>query len=334
MELSQNEASGRSYRMSVGCKSSKVSGVLGECVAMKPSLAATCRTWHHRPMQLEISHVTRFDYDREVQLQLHLLYLRPRENPLLEVNRLDFSLTPDATLHWMRDDFDNLMATVQFSSGGSGVEIRSECAVQTSDLPPFDFLVRDYARVFPFVYEPLHAFNLSIYLVAGQAAAQAPLRAWVGQRMQDPPEDTVAWLFALNRLIHQQLRYRRRAEQGIQRPLTTLELGSGSCRDFAVFLVEIARAFGLAARFVSGYMLDAGNDGHASGDMHAWVEVFLPGAGWRGMDPTHGIFCDNAYVPVAHAVVAESVNPVQGSFFSEVPAAARMTTDVRVRRTA
>lgn len=285
-------------------------------------------------MRLEIAHLTRFDYDRDVQFKLHLLYLRPRENPLLEVNRLDFSFTPEATVHWMRDDFDNLAATVHFSSSGSSVEIRSECAVTTSDLPPFDFLVRDYARTFPFTYEPLHAFNLGIYLVAGQATAQAPLRRWVAEHMRDPPGDTVAWLFALNRIVHQQLSYRRRTEPGIQRPLTTLELGTGSCRDYAVFLVEIARAFGLAARFVSGYMFDASNDGSSSGDMHAWVEVFLPGAGWRGMDPTHGIFCDNAYVPVAHAVVAESVSPVQGSFFSAVPAVARMTTDVRVCRTA
>jgi transglutaminase-like putative cysteine protease len=283
-------------------------------------------------MDLQISHLTRFDYDREVQLHLHLLYLRPRENPLLEVQYSNFIIAPEASVHWMRDDFDNLPATVEFSTAASSLEIRSECAVTTSDLPPFDFLLRDYARVFPFAYEPLHAFNLGIYLVAGQPDARAPLRTWLAERMQNPPQDTVAWLFAVNQVVHRQLRYQRRNEPGIQAPLTTLELGSGSCRDFAVFLVEMVRAFGLAARFVSGYVLDALDDGRSSADMHAWVEVFLPGAGWRGMDPTHGIFCDNAYVPVAHAVVAESVNPIQSSFFSEIPATARMTTDVRVRR--
>jgi transglutaminase-like putative cysteine protease len=79
-------------------------------------------------------------------------------------------------------------------------------------------------------------------------------------------------------------------------------------------------------------MFDPANNGHVTGAMHAWAEVFLPGAGWRGLDPTHGIFCDNAHVPVAHAVVAESVNPVQGAFFSTVPAVARMSVDVRVQR--
>ena len=232
----------------------------------------------------------------------------------------------------MRDDLDNLPATLQFSANSSRIEIRSECAVRTSDLGPFDFLLRDYARTFPFAYEPLHSFNLGPYLSAGDIAAQADLKGWLAERMVEPQSDTVAWLLALNRTIWQHLVYRRRLEPGIQKPLTTLQLGGGSCRDYAVFLVECARAFGLAARFVSGYLLDPANDRTTSGDMHAWVEVFLPGAGWRGMDPTHGIFCDNTYVPVAHAAVAESVNPVQGSFFSASPATAQMTTDVRVRR--
>ena len=283
-------------------------------------------------MDIEISHLTRFDYDREVQLQLHLLYLRPRESALLKVIDLDFSFTPDAKAHWMRDDFDNLPATLQFSSDASRVEICSECAVRTSDLGPFDFLVRDYARTFPFAYEPLHLFNLGPYLAMGDATDQPRLKNWLAERMSAPPSDTVAWLLALNQTICQHLLYQRRLEPGIQKPRTTLELGSGSCRDYAVFLVECARAFGLAARFVSGYKLDPADDGTTNGDMHAWVEVFLPGAGWRGMDPTHGIFCDNTYVPVAHAVVAESVNPVQGSFFGPSLVTAQMTTDVRVRR--
>jgi len=172
---------------------------------------------------------------------------------------------------------------------------------------------------------------LLICLLAGGCALLGP-REPAQEPVADPPSDTVAWLLALNRTICQNFVYRRRTEAGIQKPLTTLQLGSGSCRDYAVFFVECARAFGLAARFVSGYRLDPANDGTTNGDMHAWVEVFLPGAGWRGMDPTHGIFCDNTYVPLAHAAVAESVNPVQGSFFSTIPATAQMTTDVRVRR--
>lgn len=283
-------------------------------------------------MHIEILHTTRFEYDREVQPQSHLLYLRPRENALLQVNRFELRFTPSASVHWMRDDFDNLVASAQFSDRASVVEIGSTCTVNTSDLPPFDFLVRDYARTYPFVYEPLHYFNLGIYFAPGQASAQAPLRRWLAEHFQDQPEDTVAWLFALNRTVHQHLEYRRRLEPGIQNALTTLELGSGSCRDYAAFFVECARALGIAARFVSGYMAELTPGASGGGDMHAWAEVFLPGAGWRGLDPTHGIFCDSSYVPIAHAVVAESVNPVQGSFAGEASVVARLTADIRVTR--
>ncbi len=281
-------------------------------------------------MRIEIVHTTRFDYDRIVKPLDHLLYMRPADTPLLRVHRFHLGFTPSASVQWIRDDFDNLVASARFSSDSSVLEIHATCALTTSDLPPFEFLVRDYARQFPFAYEPLHYFNLGIYFNPSQATAHAPLRRWIAAHFAEQPQDTVAWLFALNRTVHQHLTYERRTEPGIQKPLTTLELGSGSCRDYAAFFVECARALGLAARFVSGYRLDLASDQQTPGDMHAWAEVFLPGAGWRGLDPTSGIFCDNTYVPVAHAVVPESVNPVQGSFSSDVPASSRLTASVRL----
>ena len=283
-------------------------------------------------MQLEISHLTRYEYDREVQLLPHLLYMRPRENPLLQVNRFAFSFEPNAKVAWMRDDFDNLPASAQFSANAATLIIRSECTVTTTDTPPFDFLVRDYAMTFPFAYEPLHRFNLSIYLTPPEIAAQDALKRWLQGCFTERPKETVAWLFRLNQIISRNLTYRRRDEPGIQTALSTITLGTGSCRDFAVVLVECARTLGMAARFVSGYMFDPAVDGSAAGSMHAWAELFLPGAGWIGLDPTHGIFCQNAYVPVAHAVVAESVNPIQGAFYSAVPAVAKLTSDVRVHQ--
>lgn len=229
----------------------------------------------------------------------------------------------------MRDDFDNLPASARFSSAATTLVIRSECSVVTADTLPFDFLVRDYALNFPFTYEPLHQFNLSIYLTPPVSAVQSALRRWLDQRFHYRPSETVAWIFALNQIIFHSLSYRRREEPGIQSPLDTLTMGSGSCRDYAVLLIACARTLGLAARFVSGYLFDPAFNG-IGGDMHAWVEVFLPGAGWRGIDPTHGIFCDNAYVPVAHAVVAESVNPIQGAFLCQSPVVTRLFTGVSV----
>jgi transglutaminase-like putative cysteine protease len=265
-----------------------------------------------------------------VQVMPHLLYLRPRENPLLQVSNFKFRFQPEAEVDWMRDDFDNLPASVQFSEPTASLLICSECDVSTTDTSPFDFLIRDYASTYPFSYEPLHQFNLSIYLTPPDKAVQLILNNWLKKKFNFRPPQTLSWLSELNQIFSRNLVYKRREEAGIQSARSTLFLGSGTCRDFAMLFIECARTLGLAARFVSGYHFDPGRYGGSGGDMHAWVEVFLPGAGWRGIDPTNGIFCDSGYVPVAHAVVAESVNPIQGSIFSAPPAVATLSTDVRV----
>lgn len=281
-------------------------------------------------MNLEIKHTTTYRYDRSVHLHPHLLYLRPRETPLLSVVTFAFDIKPSAKLYWMRDDFDNLPASIHFSGESQTLEIQSTCRVATADIPPFDFLVRDYAQSFPFEYEPLHRSNLGIYLEPPPLAEQDKLRKWMQPLLKSAPSETVSWLSALNQLLYQKLVYQRRDEQGIQAPIETISKNSGSCRDYASLLIACARTQGLAARFVSGYLYDPNLPLDSPGDMHAWAEVFLPGAGWRGLDPTNGIFCNNAYVPVAHAVVAESVNPIQGSFFSATPAITKLSSQVRI----
>lgn len=261
-------------------------------------------------MKLSITHITRYDYDREVSFGPHLLYLRPRESPQLRVDSFSLSLEPAARLHWMRDDFDNFTGSAHFASTASVLAIGSHCGVETSDRSPFDFVLRDYAINFPFDYEPLHRQNLAAYLGLPVAADQAQLRAWVRQRMPETVHDTVGWLVALNRTIFTSLHYARRDKPGIQSASTTMRSGTGTCRDYATLLIACARTHGLAARFVSDYVHDAATAGTAAGEMHAWSEVYLPGAGWLGVDPTHGVVCGDTYVPVAHAAVAESLNPI------------------------
>lgn len=283
-------------------------------------------------MNLKISHTTRYEYDREVQLHPHLLYLRPRENALLRVSRFAFTLQPASKIYWMRDDFDNLPASAHFSENAATLEIKSECVVKTSDKPVFEFLVRDYAIDFPFAYEALHRFNLAIYLTPPDALTREALQKWLHPRFKFQPTNTIAWLLELNNVINRSLVYQRRDEPGIQAALETIERNAGSCRDYASLFVAIARTLGIAARFVSGYLYDPNLMQAAGGDMHAWVEVFLPGAGWRGLDPTNGIFCDSFYVPVAHAVIAESINPIQGSFYSQTPATSKLTNQVCIQQ--
>ena len=283
-------------------------------------------------MKLSITHHTRYDYDREVSLHPHLLFIRPRETPLQTVESFTMGFEPHGRVNWMRDEFDNFPASVHFDQSARALDIKSSCLITTADVGPFEFLVRDYAANFPFQYEPLHRFNLGIYLRPPKESTRNVLDLWLQRNFLNRPSDTISAIFALNQVVQCRIGYQRREEPGIQTADTTLAKGFGTCRDFAALLIECLRHLGLAARFVSGYLFDPLANASAPGDMHAWVEVFIPGAGWRGLDPTHGIFCDNAYIPVAHAVVAESVNPVQGSFFSAPAASSRLSSNVHIQR--
>jgi transglutaminase-like putative cysteine protease len=283
-------------------------------------------------MKLHVSHLTRYDYGQSVHFSPHLLYLRPRETPLLRVNSFGFNIAPEAKLVWTRDSHDVFLAWAYFWEPAAALNIRSEFEVETFDTNPFDFLLKDYAIKFPFHYEPLERFNLTPYLAPPYAETQTLLHNWLDEHFVDRPAETTPFLGALNNIFCRALHYVHRYELGIQSSRRTLELGSGSCRDYAVLFAEICRTLGLAARFVSGYLYDPEAESPAHGTMHAWIEVYLPGAGWKGLDPTHGIWCNDSFVPVAHAAVAESVNPIQGSYYSPVSIPSKLTTSVLIEK--
>jgi len=284
-------------------------------------------------MKLHVSHLTRYEYERAVTLSPHLLFLRPRETPLLRVNSFGFNISPEAKLVWTRDSHDVLLAWAYFWDNAPALSIRSEFEVETYDTNPFDFILRPYAFTIPFKYEPLEQFNLTPYLAPPFKETRQILTAWLDEHFVDRPPETVPYLTALNQLVYTSMTYNRREEQGIQSSRTTLALGSGACRDYSVLFVELCRTLGIAARFVSGYLYtDPGDDHRSAGAMHAWAEVYLPGAGWKGLDPTHGVLCDDAFIPVAHAAIAESVNPIQGTVFSANRVVANLLTEVRVEK--
>jgi transglutaminase-like putative cysteine protease len=290
-------------------------------------------------MKIRVSHLTRYEYDRPVQFSPHYLYLRPREDPLLHVESFSLGSTPAAKTYWMRDDCDNLLACAHFSAPAQNLEILSEFEVLTSDTQPLDYKAKQYATTFPFEYEQLHRFNLGSYLVKPATHIQSTLQQWLNQRFPTRPRDTGTYLFELNKILQRSLRNQSRSAPGIQSSIQTITLGSGACRDFAVLLVDLLRILGLAARFVSGYFYDPAVAGTNDTAMHAWTEVYLPGAGWKGLDPTTGLFCYEAYIPVAHAAIAESVNPIQGSYIPGQPTPAvahapRLFTNIITQRLA
>jgi len=264
-------------------------------------------------MQFQIVHETCYNYGEAVGFSPHFLYLHPREDQLLHLNSYRLAVSPEAKIQWMRDDCDNVFASAQILQAGTSLDIRSEFVVTAADEKPLAVEVKDYAKYYPFQYEPLHAFNLASYLIKPSEEVQTAIRQWLANHFSNPPTETLPFLYALNDAIHQTLKPCRRDWPGIQPSLITLASQSGACRDYAVLLIEMLRTLGLAARFVSGYYYDPVVSNTSDAAMHAWAEVYVPGAGWKGLDPTVGLFCFDAYVPVAHAAVAESVNPIQGS---------------------
>jgi len=264
----------------------------------------------------EILHRTYYNFAAAVQLGPHRLRVRPREGHELRVESATVRTTPASSLRWSRDVEDNSIAIATFDSPASQLMIESHVIVQQYNQSPFDFLLSEHASDYPFSYKPEDAAVLSPYMTGAARTPheQEALASWVHALWQTgEPIETVALLQRLNAHIHQSLSYRVREEPGVQTPGETLSLGTGSCRDWAFLFMETARQFGLAARFVSGYLSTPPSSTNY-GATHAWAEVFLPGAGWKGFDPTTGLVVGADHIAIAVARLPESVPPVEGSF--------------------
>jgi transglutaminase-like putative cysteine protease len=217
---------------------------------------------------------------------------------------------------------ENFIALATPEGQSKQLVILMEAEVDVLQDNPFDFILQAHATALPFRYTSVESDALSPYLRPDNGPAGLAVQRWVESQFPGGLRgDTVDSLTRLNTAVHRLLRYTRREETGVQSPEVTLETQSGSCRDFAVLLIEACRANGLAARFVSGYLHTAGGEspGRAENAMHAWAEVYLPGAGWKGVDPTNGIFCSGDFIPVAVALDPSSVSPIQGSYVSPHP---------------
>jgi len=262
----------------------------------------------------KILHRTYYDFSGPVRLGPHALRLRPREGHELRIESSTLEITPPATLRWHRDVEDNSVAIATFATPASQLVIESEVILQQFNEAPLDFLVADYATDYPFAYTPEDRVLLSPYLTFAEPPASRRLTEWVASLWQ--PGERLQTYALLQRLcvhIHQTLAYQLREEPGVQTAAETLSRGTGSCRDFATLFMEAARQLGLAARFVSGY-LHAPPSTVNFGATHAWAEVYLPGAGWKGFDPTIGEIVGTSHFAVAVAMLPESVPPIAGSF--------------------
>ena len=276
----------------------------------------------------KILHRTYYNFTAPVRLEPHVLRLRPRENHELRIESSTLDITPPATLRWHRDVEDNSVAIATFDTPAEQLLIESAVIIQHYNEAPLDFLVADYAMNYPFTYTPDDGTVLSPYMKAVVHEANDALTNWVATLWQpDEPIQTYALLQRLCVHIQQKLSYQVRVEPGVQTAIDTLSRGTGSCRDFATLFMEAARRLGLAARFVSGY-LNAPPSAVDFGATHAWAEVYLPGAGWKGFDPTIGAIVGTDHIAVAVARLPEAVPPIAGSFVG--PPGASMNVGVWV----
>jgi transglutaminase-like putative cysteine protease len=208
-------------------------------------------------MFLRLVHLTRYDYSEPVSFAPHALYLRPRETSRQRLHHFALEVTPTARRIATTDPLDNALDWAFFApeNPATKLEFRSELMVETLDSNPFDFFLKPTALTFPFQYDAAeHTALLPCLTPRLDSPDPGVLHAWLRQHLPSPPTETVPYLIALNTAVQRTLSYTRRDEQGIQPAGETLERGTGSCRDYAVLLIELCRALGLAARFVSGYL--------------------------------------------------------------------------------
>jgi len=265
-------------------------------------------------MKIRIRHRTTYNYNQPVSFGQHKIMVRPREGHDVHIESSVLEINPAHTIRWMRDVNGNSIAKVDFTRSAAQLSFYSELVLQQYDVNPLDFILEESAVTYPFVYDPDSLPELTAFMTPLYPRDAAVLREWLGQFWKPGNKiETIALLQNVNTHINKTFQYERRDELGVQTPAETLRKNSGSCRDFATLMLETCRCWGLAARFVSGYMqCEATEAGGAS--THAWTEVYLPGAGWKGFDPTSGIMTGAQHVTVAVSRNPENAAPITGSF--------------------
>ena len=269
------------------------------------------------PVAIRIIHTTRYRYRRAVSFGNHRLLLRPRDGHDLRLIHSAISITPIAQLRWHFDTFGNSVATAIFLEPSNQLEIRSELLVRRFSHD--DFLVSvDRQRIrYPFQYSNDVLTDLAHFKALENPGEAPALSQWLGTVFKKRPDEVLVFLQDLSETIHANLTYIRREQVGTQTALTTIQLKSGSCRDFAFLFMECARWFGFAARFVTGYLNDQSENEttpQGGGATHAWAEIYLPEEGWIEFDPTNQIFASSALIRVAVTRTPLQATPILGSY--------------------
>lgn len=301
---------------------------------------------------LEVTHTTIYRYSQPVRFGDHRLMFRPRDSHDMRLREALLTISPPpASIRWLHDVFGNSIAIAAFDAMADELRFDSVIRLEPFPIDGPEFPIEEYARVYPFSYSAEEIPDLGRTIERHYPDPEHKVDAWARDFVVNAgqPADTLAVLAAMTEGIHRGFTYAAREAEGTQTPVETLESRSGTCRDFALLMMEAVRSLGLAARFVTGYLYDPARDSGAAGAeggtgenaprstvgggaTHAWVQVYLPGAGWAEFDPTNGIIGSRNLIRVAVTRDPSQAVPLSGSWIAEDDGArfVGMTVDVQV----
>ncbi len=280
-------------------------------------------------MKLGLRYQTTYCYEEPVGFSPHDVRLFPRSDRFSRVRRFDFSTTPKATIRYWRDVFENTVASCYFPERSKELTFRLAINLDLDEKDPFHFILEPDAVELPFEYDERTKALLAFYRDR-RSKGELSVPGWQAPTSKKR-RGTVETLVEINKRLHECIGYERREEGEALSPAETLRRGRGACRDVSVLLAEMLRQMGLAARLTSGYLRESDSETkRAEGSLHAWTEVFLPGAGWIGMDATNGVLANHNFIAAAVGLTPADITPISGAYCHPRRVATEMTSKLQL----